>query len=168
MSMKIIRFILLKSCFLFIQFPAFGEVDLNIKWIKKTETLQALSISPTGTVSAPLPSWGKMKCYMWGGNDFCMAYWELRIGNKYLERCPTTVTVNTGTTMSYMIAQINSKMMKSCTFPYYEFSGDESPCLRLGTYGYYADPQEGGVLALSFVTYGNCYSGGNDEGQGGG
>lgn len=154
-------------CLIFIfsltAFYASGEVSLNAKWVKRTETSYALSISPTGTVKDKYPGEKNYKCVPPGGHTTCMAYWMIRVGGYSPYSCTATVDVNQGTSLDFMASQIDNKLMTACQTGYYWFSGDESICAWIQTTGSYTD----GITNIppQFASFGSgCFS---SEGGGG-
>lgn len=154
---------------LLLSLPFFSraEVDVNISWVKHTDTLQSMSIAPRGTVNDPFgigTDWGRgLKCV----NDECLTVWSLRINDNYYSECPTKTLVPKGTTLDALMPRVNSRMMVPCTFTAYEFKGGEKLCMRLETYGEWVGPNTSspGFIFVGLGPQSSCSGGG---GQGGG
>lgn len=145
-------------------FYASGTVDLNAKWVKKSESVYALSISPKGTVKDSYPGYKNFKCYPseGAGHTTCTAYWMIEVSGHQSSYCSATVAVNKGTTLDFMASQIDSNLMTTCESKDYWLSGGEPICVWIRTWGNYSD----GVIGLTpyFSSFGSGCSGA----QGGG
>lgn len=146
-------------------FYASGEVSLNATWVKQTETRQALSISPKGTVKDKYPGGEKnYKCYPpgGGGHTTCTAVWVMEVSGMMSSDCPTVATVNQGATLDSMASQIDKKLMTTCQSHYLEFSGGESICAWIRVSGFFGDNTT--AIPPYFASFGS----GCSSGQGGG
>ncbi|CAI2526435.1 MrpH family fimbial adhesin [Serratia ficaria] len=158
-----IRLLLMLS--LFYSFHANSDVDVNVKWLRETETIYALSISPRGQVFNPFNEDGRgLTCIR--VSEGCSVTWELRINDSYYKTCPTTISVPYGTTIEKLMPQINSRMMVPCTFPAYDFKGNEQLCLRLVAGGdWFSSISTLGTPYVVFVRFGQqsaCFQGGGN------